>query len=84
MNPKIIYNEKDFHPCLECGLLINDNTSEITFHCFECDVCVEGYDHHCPWVSKCVGKGNLKSFYIFVFSTFAYLISLILALMSMK
>lgn len=28
-----------------------------------------GYDHHCPWTSKCIGKGNLKGFYAFVTST---------------
>lgn len=36
-----------------------------------------GYDHHCPWTSKCIGEGNLKGFYVFVISTmlfFGYLI----------
>jgi hypothetical protein len=40
-------------------------------------ITIIGYDHHCPWTSKCVGSGNLKSFYIFVAFTmvlFGYLI----------
>jgi hypothetical protein len=40
-----------------------------SFHCVYCDVCIEGYDHHCPWTSKCIGKNNLIRFYLFVFLT---------------
>ena len=39
-------------------------------HCESCDVCVEGNDHHCPWTSKCIGKNNLKCFYMFVVMLF--------------
>ena len=41
---------------------------ENTGHCFDCNVCVEGYDHHCPWTGKCIGKKNLPFFYIFLMS----------------
>jgi len=34
-------------------------------HCKDCDCCVEEFDHHCPWMGKCVAKGNLTPFYIF-------------------
>mmetsp|Transcript_30061 Transcript_30061/g.48946 ORF Transcript_30061/g.48946 Transcript_30061/m.48946 type:complete len:287 (-) Transcript_30061:458-1318(-) len=37
-------------------------------HCNACRVCIEGYDHHCPWTSKCVGKQNLRAFQIFLVS----------------
>lgn len=33
-----------------------------TYHCQDCNVCIEGYDHHCPWSGKCIGRGNLKQF----------------------
>lgn len=33
-----------------------------TFHCHECEICVQGYDHHCPWIGKCIGKGNFRVF----------------------
>ena len=36
-----------------------------TEHCSDCGVCIEGMDHHCPWSSKCIGKGNLKIFWAF-------------------
>jgi len=31
-------------------------------------VCIEDLDHHCPWSSKCIGGGNIKAFYVFLFS----------------
>lgn len=37
-----------------------------TIHCHECQVCVEGYDHHCPFSLKCIGKGNVRVFNAFV------------------
>lgn len=39
-----------------------------TVHCSTCQVCIGGYDHHCPWTGKCVGKGNRIFFKLFVLS----------------
>ena len=53
------------------------NMDENTGHCFDCNVCVEGYDHHCPWTGKCIGKNNLQYFYTFLISilfVFSYFI----------
>ena len=33
-------------------------------HCNFCNVCIKRMDHHCVWVGKCVGKNNVKPFYI--------------------
>ena len=33
------------------------------FHCRLCDVCIEGFHHHCIFYSKCIGQGNLSSFF---------------------
>ena len=58
--------------CNICKIIMRNEDK--TDHCEECNVCIVGADHHCPWTSKCVGKRNKKLFYVFVFSTFGLLI----------
>jgi len=48
-------------------------------HCVDCDVCIIGNDHHCPWSSKCVGYKNMNMFKLFVCSLFVHIIYLTFA-----
>ena len=43
-------------------------------HCSLCDVCIAGHDHHCGFIGKCVGQGNLTSFYVLLVSAFTTII----------
>ena len=52
--------------CNECKIWVSNKKT--TEHCFECNICVEGYDHHCPWTGKCIAKNNIYFFYIFISS----------------
>lgn len=36
-----------------------------TIHCNSCESCVMGYDHHCGFLNKCIGKNNLFLFTLF-------------------
>ena len=64
-----------FRFCGECKMWVN--IEKKTNHCFDCNICVEEYDHHCPWTGKCIGKKNVNAFYVFVISIlfiFAYIV----------
>ncbi|KAK8826749.1 hypothetical protein WA556_004338 [Blastocystis sp. ATCC 50177/Nand II] len=47
--------------CRQCCL----NLPPRTQHCRFCDCCVMKFDHHCPWVSNCIGLRNHGAFFLF-------------------
>ena len=50
--------------CSICQIHYNNNKK--TYHCKYCNVCIEGLDHHCIWIGKCVGKKNMFYFQLFI------------------
>ena len=67
---------KKFYYCNECKIWAN--LEKKTQHCPECNICIEGNDHHCPWTGKCIGQRNHTSFIIFVCSVFVLFVYLII------
>ncbi|CAG9321408.1 unnamed protein product [Blepharisma stoltei] len=65
--------------CERCEIVKNARTT----HCDECGVCIDEYDHHCPWTSKCIGKNNLIFFYGFLIGLLCTFIFVIVT-MSLK
>ena len=50
--------------CGKCNILMPKEYK--CGHCGYCNICIIGYDHHCPWVGKCIGKYNFIIFYFFL------------------
>jgi len=64
----ICASEKTSRICAKCELIIGRGAKKAK-HCEYCDVCIIGYDHHCVWSSKCIGRGNIFQFNAFLFLT---------------
>mmetsp|Transcript_1454 Transcript_1454/g.1996 ORF Transcript_1454/g.1996 Transcript_1454/m.1996 type:complete len:131 (+) Transcript_1454:664-1056(+) len=45
--------------CQFCKLEVDSEA----YHCEDCEVCIEDYDHHCVFFSKCIGGGNILCFW---------------------
>ena len=68
-DPGVIYreasetgNEGDVHSCRRCDVIRPHEAR----HCYECQVCIDDLDHHCPWTGKCIGKRTLFAFHLFL------------------
>ena len=63
---KIIQNEQFIDIADYCPTCLVKKSSS-TKHCFICNECIEGFDHHCYWINHCVGKRNYPLFVFFLF-----------------
>ena len=64
--------------CEECKIWVRIDRKIV--HCRECGICIEGYDHHCPWTGKCIGRKTVIYFYLFLFAVVSIFLYFIIAL----
>ena len=62
--PESIKGTKEMSYCDKCEIWYKPSSS--TIHCEICDICIEGYTHHCLWAGHCIGGINKKYFYLFL------------------
>ena len=56
--------------CIKCQIIQRSGT----IHCLICNECVEGFDHHCFWINKCIGMKNKKYFYQLIWTVIIHFI----------
>lgn len=66
--------------CHRCNVVRASGTR----HCLDCDICIKGHDHHCPWIGKCVGSENKGRFYFFLLMIFGTVIIFFISVVSSK
>ena len=59
---KVLDNQSLRRMCPYC----KENKIDTTVHCYYCGICIENYDHHCIWLSNCIGKNNIFTFRVFL------------------
>lgn len=57
--------------CEKCNIIIPKSLK--VGHCVYCNICIKNYDHHCPWIGKCVGSYTKIPFYLFLISMFIFI-----------
>ena len=75
--PEVVANEKEYRTWRYCDVCEIFQPPKAA-HCNDCGSCIAELDHHCPWMGKCVGKGNMKHFVRFNVSWVLFLIYVII------
>ena len=57
--------------CDKCNITIPKSLN--IGHCIYCNICIKNYDHHCPWIGKCIGQYTKIPFYFFIFGLLFYI-----------
>ena len=90
LNPGVPESKKDmdisklqgnYRQCSECNCISSEKVGIYTVHCQVCKICIEHFDHHCAFATKCIGKKNkiifklwLSSILLLFLASFLYLI----------
>ena len=87
-DPGIVRHEKrEDVDCLDLDLkceLCFTTKQQKAVHCYDCQICILGWDHHCGFIGKCIGKKNLIFFYLYcVFAVVFFFMCILTAGFSM-
>ena len=57
-----------YQQCKDCNSISLKQNGKLTIHCEECNICIEHFDHHCKFATKCIGRGNKGMFKLWLYS----------------
>lgn len=60
--------QRHYRQCQDCNNISFEKEGKSAFHCEKCKVCIENFEHHYSFATKCIGKGNIRLFKVWLFS----------------
>ena len=60
--------QNDYQQCKLCNAISLKQEGKMVLHCQYCEICVEHFDHHCTFATKCIGRKNKKLFSLWLYS----------------
>ena len=60
--------QRHYQQCQECNCIYLKKEGKITIHCDKCKICVENFNKHSKFATKCIGRGNSLYYKIWLYS----------------
>ena len=73
----LIYNYKQ---CKICNCIYHKDDFKNVNHCQDCGICIENYEHHYNFATKCIGKNNKNIFKIWLGSCVVFTVIMLIYL----
>jgi len=67
----------NYRQCNKCNCIFRKKESTKVNHCEECGICVEKYEHHSNWATKCIGKKNKNIYKAWIVSVVVFAVAMI-------
>ena len=70
----------NYRQCNICNCIYHKDDFKNVNHCEECGICVENYEQHYNFATKCIGKNNKQIFQIWMGSCVAFAVIMLIYL----
>ena len=70
----------NYMQCQKCNCIYHKDDFKNVNHCEDCGICIENYEHHYNFATKCIGRNNKKIFKIWMGSCVAFAVIILIYL----